>query len=148
MVVLFKRDERYRMKITVLLVAASSLLLPITVTAQELSAPSELDSGAIVYARIKANRVGINTDTLDQVSLRIRNDSTTSGVHVVDHIRHAVIGGFFGTLGGAAIGAGVGAWADAHSSDGMIPATAILGIYGAIAGLAVGLITGAVWPVK
>lgn len=149
MVVLFRPDKRYRMKITFLLVAASSVLFPITVTGQASSgAPSATDSGAIVYARIKANRVGINTDTLDQVSLRIRNDSTSSGVHVVDHIRHAVIGGFFGTLGGAAIGAGVGAWADAHSSDGMIPATAILGIYGAIAGLAVGLITGAVWPVK
>jgi len=78
MVVLFRPDKRYRMKITFLLVAASSVLFPITVTGQASSgAPSATDSGAIVYARIKANRVGINTDTPDQVSLRIRNDSTS-----------------------------------------------------------------------
>jgi hypothetical protein len=137
------------MNMTLLLFAACSIILPDSMIAQEVSGGSTaVDSGTIAYVRISAHRIGINTDTLDQVPLRIRNDSTNSGVHVVDHIRHAVIGGFFGTLGGAAIGAGIGAWADAHSSDATVLATAVLGIYGAISGLAIGLITGAVWPVK
>ena len=150
MVVLFGRDECCRMKITFLLVAASLLLLPITVTGQASSgAPSAADSRTIDYIRTRANRVGINTDTLDAAPLRIRNDSAGSGVHVVDHTRHAVIGGFLGTLAGAALGGGYGAWIDAHpADDAMFSATILLGIYGAIAGLAVGLITGAVWPVK
>jgi hypothetical protein len=138
------------MRITFLLVAAFSLLPPIRVKGQELSgAPSAADSGTTDYIRRRANRVGMNTDTLDAAPLRIRNDSAGSGLHVDDHIRHAAIGGFFGTLAGAAIGGGYGAWIDAHpADDAMFSATILLGIYGAIAGLAVGLITGAVWPVK
>jgi hypothetical protein len=137
------------MRITLLLFAACTVMLQASMTGQELTnAPSATGSGTIANVRIKANRVGINSDTLGQVPLRIRSDSAGPGVHVVDHIRHAVIGGFWGGLGGAAIGAGIGAWADAHTNDGMIPATAILGIYGAIGGLALGLLTGAVWPVR
>jgi len=118
-------------------------------TAQELSgAALGADSGTIVYAKIRANRIGINHDTIDVVTPRIRSDSTGSGIHFVDHYRHAVIGGFFGALGGAAIGAGIGAVADARSDDGMIPATAILGIYGAIGGLVLGLLIGVAWPVR
>jgi hypothetical protein len=137
------------MNITLLLFAAPLFILPVTMTGQELTvAPSAADSRTIPYVRTRANRVGISTDTLDQVPLRIQNDSTGSGIHFVDHYRHAVIGGFFGALGGAAIGAGIGAVADARSEDGMIPATAILGIYGAIGGLVLGLLIGVAWPVK
>ena len=137
------------MSITLLLFAASLFVLPVTMTGQELiAAPSASDSRTIPYVRTKANRVGITTDTLDQVPLRIRNDSTGSGVHWADHYRHAVVGGFFGALGGAAIGAVIGAVADARSEDGMIPATAILGVYGAIGGLALGLLIGVAWPVR
>jgi hypothetical protein len=136
------------MNITLLLFAACSIILPASMTAQELSrAPLATDSGTIGYARTKANRVGITADTIEQ-PLRIRNDSADSGAHIIDRLRHTSIGGFWGTLGGAAIGAGIGAWADAHTNDGMIPATAILGIYGAIGGLALGLLSGAVWPVR
>jgi hypothetical protein len=137
------------MNITVLLFAASLFVLPVSVTAQELSGGSAApDSGTIAYARTKANRVGINTDTIDVVTPRTRSDSAASGIHFVDHYRHAVIGGFFGGLGGAAIGAAIGAVADARAEDGMIPATAILGIYGAIGGLVLGLLVGVAWPVK
>jgi hypothetical protein len=136
------------MKIT-LLFAACSIILPACMTAQELTgAPSATDSGTIAYARTRANRVGISTDTIDVVTPRARSDSAASGIHFVDHYRHAVIGGFFGGLGGAAIGAAIGAVADARSEDGMIPATAILGIYGAIGGLVLGLLIGVAWPVK
>jgi hypothetical protein len=149
MVVRSRRDECYCMNFILLVVAVCMLIGPVTATGQELiGPPSVADSGTIAYVRIKANRIGISTDTIDVVTPRPRNDSTASGVHVVDHIRHTVIGGFFGALGGAAIGAGIGAVADARSNDGMIPATAVLGIYGAIGGLAIGLITGAVWPVR
>jgi hypothetical protein len=137
------------MNFTLLLFAAGAIILPESITAQELSArPTAVDSGTIAHVRIKANRIGINSDTIDVVTPRIRTDSTGSGIHFVDHYRHAVIGGFFGGLGGAAIGAAIGAVADARSEDGMIPATAILGIYGAIGGLVLGLLIGVAWPVK
>lgn len=137
------------MNITLGLFAASLLILPISLSGQELSGGSTaVYSGTIAYVTVKANRVGINTDTIDVVTPRARSDSAASGIHFVDHYRHAVIGGFFGGLGGAAIGAAIGAVADARSEDGMIPATAILGIYGAIGGLALGLLIGVAWPVK
>ena len=137
------------MNFILLLFAACSIFLPASVTAQELSgAPLATDSGTIVYAKISANRIGINSDTIDVVTPHIRSDSAGSGIHFADHYRHAVIGGFFGALGGAAIGAGIGAVADARSDDGMIPATAILGIYGAIGGLVLGLLIGVAWPVR
>ena len=137
------------MNFILLLFAACSIFLPASVTAQGLGgALAGADSGTIVYAKIRANRIGINNDTIDVVTPRIRSDSTGSGIHFVDHYRHAVIGGFFGALGGAAIGAGIGAVADARSEDGMIPATDILGIYGAIGGLVLGLLIGVAWPVK
>jgi hypothetical protein len=137
------------MHIPLVLFAACSIILPESITAQELSGSSTaVDSATIAYVRTKANRVGINTDTIDVVTPRARSDSAASGIHFVDHYRHAVIGGFFGGLGGAAIGAAIGAVADARSEDGMIPATAILGIYGAIGGLVLGLLIGVAWPVK
>jgi hypothetical protein len=137
------------MNITLLLFAACAIILPESVTAQELSGGSTaVDSGTIAYVRMKANRIGVDTDTIDVVTPHIRTDSAASGIHYADHYRHAVIGGFFGGLGGAAIGAAIGAVADARSEDGMIPATAILGIYGAIGGLVLGLLIGVAWPVK
>jgi hypothetical protein len=138
------------MNITLLLFACS-IILPASTTAQELSgAPTGADSGTIVYARISANRIGINTDTIDVSTPRIRSDSTESGIHFADHYRHAVIGGFFGALGGAVIGGAAGAWIDTHptTDDAMFSATALLGIYGAIGGLALGLLIGVAWPVK
>jgi hypothetical protein len=139
------------MNITILLFAACSLILPESMTAQELSGGSTaVDSGTIAYVRIKANRIGINTDTIDVVTPRARSDSAASGIHFVDHYRHAVIGGFFGALGGAAIGGAAGAWIDAHptTDDAMFSAAALLGIYGAIGGLALGLLIGVAWPVR
>jgi hypothetical protein len=137
------------MNITLLLFAACSIILPESMTAQELSgASTAVDSGTIAHVRIKANRIGINTDTIDVVTPRTRSDSATSGGHVVDHIRHAVIGGFWGGLGGAAIGAVAGAIADARAYEVMIPATAILAVVGGIGGLALGLLIGAAWPVR
>jgi len=118
-------------------------------TAQELSgAPSAADSGTIAYVRIKANRIGIDTDTIHVITPRARSDSAGSGVHVVDHIRHAVIGGFWGLIGGAAIGTGAGAIADARAEEVMIPATAIGAIFGGAGGLVLGLLIGVAWPVK
>jgi len=137
------------MNITLLLVAACTIVLPPSIIAQDLSGPrSATNSRTIASARIEANRVGINTDALDQVPLRFRGDSTESGVHFADHYRHAVIGGFFGAIGGAAIGAAAGAVADARAEEVMIPATAIGAIYGGIGGLALGLLIGVAWPVR
>ena len=139
------------MNINRLLIAASLLLPPVTVTGQELTGASVAgDSGTIAYARTKANRLGITTDTLEPGPLRVRDDSTGSGIHYADHYRHAVIGSFFGALGGAAIGGAAGAWIDAHptTDDAMFSATALLGIYSAIGGLVLGLLIGVAWPVK
>lgn len=64
------------MNITLPLFAVCSIIRPPALTAQELSgAPPATDSGTIAYVRIKANRAGIDTDTLDLTSLRVRNDS-------------------------------------------------------------------------
>jgi hypothetical protein len=138
------------MNISLMLLAVSSLFVPGIAAGQALTrvAPAT-DSNAISYSTIKANRAGVNSDQpLEEQSLRLRQDSTSS-LHIGDRIRHASIGGFVGTLAGAAIGGGYGAWIDAHPSDDqMISATILLGIYGAISGLAVGLLTGAVWPVN
>ena len=137
------------MNITILLFAACAIVPPEAVTAQELNvASTSVDSATIAYVRIKANRIGINTDTIDVVTPHARSDSAASGIHYADHYRHAVIGGFFGGLGGAAIGAGVGAIADARADEVMIPATAIGAIYGAIGGLVLGLLIGVAWPVR
>jgi hypothetical protein len=137
------------MNITLLLFAVCAIILPESVTAQELSGGSTaVDSGTIAYARTKANRVGIDTDTIDVLTPRARSDSAASGIHYADHYRHAVIGGFFGALGGAAIGAGVGAIADARADEVMIPATAIGAIYGGVGGLVLGLLIGVAWPVR
>lgn len=139
------------MNITLLLLAACPIILPESISAQELNGGSTaVDSGTITYVRIKANRIGVNTDTIDVVTPRIRTDSAGSGIHYADHYRHAVIGGFFGALGGAAIGGAAGAWIDAHptTDDAMFSATALLGIYGAIGGLVLGLLIGVAWPVK
>jgi hypothetical protein len=137
--------------IILLLFVACSIILPASMTAQDLSrSPARADSGTIVYAKIRTNRIGINSDTIDVATRRIQTDSTESGIHFADHYRHAVIGGFFGALGGAVIGGAAGAWIDAHptTDDAMLSATALLGIYGAIGGLALGLLIGVAWPVK
>jgi hypothetical protein len=138
------------MNITVVIFVACSIILPPGLTAQELTSAPSTDSGPIAYVKIKANRIGINSDTIDVVTPRIRSDSTGSGIHFADHYRHAVIGGFFGALGGAAIGGAAGAWIDAHptADDAMFSAAALLGIYGAIGGLALGLLIGVASPVK
>jgi hypothetical protein len=138
------------MNISLLLLAAPMFVLPVTMTGQERAAPSATDSRTIAYVRIKANRIGINTDTIDVVTPHARSDTVASGIHWADHYRHTVIGGFFGALGGAAIGGAVGAWSDAHptTDDVMFSAAALLGIYGAIGGLVLGLLIGVAWPVK
>jgi hypothetical protein len=137
------------MNIILLLFVVCTVILPPSITAQELSGPlSATDPGTIAYVRIKANRIGINTDTIDVVTPRTRSDSAASGVHVVDHIRHAVIGGFWGFVGGAAIGAGAGAIADARAEEVMIPATAIGAVVGGVGGLVLGLLIGVAWPVR
>lgn len=139
------------MNIALMLLAVSSLVLPGVATGQDLTrvAPA-IDSIPIAYSTIKANRVGISSDRpLGEEPLRIRNDTAGSTSHVGARVEHAVIGGVAGTLAGAVIGGGYGAWIDAHNTDdAMISATIFLGIVGAIAGLAVGLLAGATWPVK
>jgi hypothetical protein len=139
------------MNIALMLLAAPSLVLPGIATGQELArAATSIDSIPITYTTITANRAGMSSDrSPDEARLRTRNDSTRPSNHVGAHVQHAIVGGFLGTLAGAAIGGGAGAWIDAHpTNDAMFSATILLGIYGAIAGLVVGMLTGAIWPVK
>jgi hypothetical protein len=105
------------------------------------------DSASRILALTKANRAGIVgpvTPTLDTATPhRARADRVT------DRIVHTLVGGFLGTVGGGAAGAAIGAYIDRrhHGDDEMIPGAVILGVFGAIGGLATGLIVGLLWPV-
>jgi hypothetical protein len=107
------------------------------------------DSPPIVYATIEADRAGMSDRDSGGPQTPAPPDSAKSGAHVGAHITHALVGGILGSLSGLAIGAAVGGWIDAHSNgENMMPAFMLLGTGGAIGGLAIGLLVGAVWPVK
>lgn len=140
------------MKISLLVFIACFLIAPAAAIGQELTpVPSAHDSVSITYSAIRANRVGIGLDqSFEREPLRIRDDSTSGSRHVGTHVKHAVVGGLIGTLLGVAIGAGAGAMIDAHdtSGDNMFPASVFLGVGGGIAGLSIGLLVGALRPVR
>ena len=140
----------YSMKIALLVLAALLLILPAIASGQALTGVTPVtDSAPITYATIKANRAGISADKMLEASPLVRNDTVGSSHRVATRVKHVVVGGLLGILAGAAIGGGAGYWIDTRpNNDGMIPATYFLGIYGAIGGLVVGLITGAVLPVR
>ena len=106
------------------------------------------DSTFSVLARTNANRAGIAVP-ITSSSNRATPDRTRAD-RVTDRIVHTLIGGFLGTVGGGGIGAAVGAYIDRRhqGGDGMIPGAIVLGVLGAIAGLATGLIVGVLWPVR
>jgi hypothetical protein len=137
------------MNFALLVLAASSLIVPATATGQALTAlVSVTDSGSSAFATFKANRAGISANRTLEASPLVRND-TVGSTHRGTRADHVVVGGALGILVGAAIGGGAGYWFDTRpNNDGMIPATYILGIYGAVGGLVLGLFTGLVWPVK
>jgi hypothetical protein len=139
------------MKTTLSLLAAASLIVPQAARGQVLTPVTPArDSVAIVYAVIRADRAGINTEiSKDGQQPRIRLDSATLKSHAGARIAHGLIGGLIGTPAGLVIGGGIGAEIDSHGTgDATVFATPILAIYGGIAGLAAGLLIGAVWPVR
>ena len=138
------------MKCSLMLVALC-LIAPAVVTGQGLAPATSIpESGPAPYVTIAANRAGIAVgNPLSSESAGVKLDSLGPEGPVGAHIRHTIVGGFLGALAGVAIGAGSGAWIDAHSSgDATFPASLVFGVYGGIAGLTVGLLTGAFWPVK
>jgi hypothetical protein len=126
-----------------------SCLIPAVAWSQSMQISGEIpDSASLILAVTKANRAGI------AVPLTSSSDTTTAdrtrADRVTDRIVHTLVGGFLGTVGGGAAGAEIGAYIDSHhrgDGDAMIPGAVILGIYGAISGLALGLIVGLLWPV-
>ena len=138
------------MKRSIAVLFAFSCLAPEVVSSQSIGVPERetADSGSLVLALTKANRAGIAvpvTPSLDTVT-----PGRTRADRVTDRIVHTLVGGFLGTVGGGGIGAAVGAYIDRRhqGDDGMIPGAIVLGVLGAIAGLATGLIVGVLWPVR
>lgn len=108
-------------------------------------------SGPLIFALAATNRAGMSSEELKNGQYPIvRSESDTSQVHIATHLVHALVGTVTGTLGGAVLGAAIGYMIDIHSrgGDAIIPATYVLGLYGAIGGAAVGLVVGALWPTK
>jgi hypothetical protein len=139
------------MKIALLMFSASVFVLPFLAGAQSPSVSSHPVDSAAVFAFVKTKRAGISAEELRNGQRVIaRSEADTSHFNIGAHVGHALVGTIFGTLGGAVLGAGIGYYIDTHdrSGDIMIPATAILGVYGAIGGAAVGLLVGAFWPTK
>ena len=138
------------MKRSIAVLLAFSCLAPAAASSQSVGfLGMELsDSTFSVLARTNANRAGIAVP-ITSSSNRATPDRTRAD-RVTDRIVHTLIGGFLGTVGGGGIGAAVGAYIDRRhqGGDGMIPGAIVLGVLGAIAGLATGLIVGVLWPVR
>jgi hypothetical protein len=138
------------MKSALIILTASSLIIPRIAPGQTpVSISARRDSLPIVYATIEADRAGMSDRDSGRWQTPAPPDSAKSGAHVGAHIMHALVGGVLCSLSGLAIGAAVGGVMDAHSNgENMFPAFMLLGAGGAIGGLAIGLLVGAVWPVK
>ena len=137
------------MNITLPVLVASVLIVSQTIHGQALTSVTEIaDSAPSAYATIKANRAGISEDKPLEAALLVPSDTARSRRRGA-RVKNVLVGGAVGILAGAAIGGSAGYWIDTRpNNDGMIPATAILGVYGAIGGLVLGLFTGLVWPVR
>jgi hypothetical protein len=105
------------------------------------------DSASLVS--LKANRVGITASRgeLSTRTMSARAESSSRHSKVGTRVAHSFLGGGLGLLGGAGVGALVGAIIDRRpADDAMIPASAILAMYGSIAGFFAGVVIGALWP--
>jgi hypothetical protein len=135
------------MKIVLALLITSVVAVSRTAFGQTSTDGSVGRDSLAVYATIKTNRAGINPEAFAGPRLHFDHDSVASPRR--SRGEHVLIGGFIGVLTGLAIGGGVGLWIDTHpSGDAMIPATPLLGGFGAVVGLVTGLLAGAIWPVK
>jgi hypothetical protein len=137
------------MKILLLILSASAFVQPILAGAQSLNIDLQAtDSVPPIYALVKTHRAGISSEQLQNRQGKItRADPDTSGAGA--RVFHALNGAIFGTLGGAAVGGVIGMVIDSHpAEDAMIPATPLLAGFGAIVGLVIGTVVGAVWPTK
>ena len=137
------------MKIGLLTLSAFAFAVPRIAVAQSSTPVSRMtDSAPAVFAQARANRAGISSEQLKKGQRQAaRSNADTSHVNVGAHLANAFLGTVFGGLGGAALGAVVGAAIDScGSGEVMIPASIIFGYLGAIVGAAVGLIVGAFWP--
>jgi hypothetical protein len=139
------------MKITLRLLTAISLVVPEFASGQTpIPVTRASDSIPIAYTGLKANRAGISSGyNSEEQHLQIQRDSGARNIHVGARIQHGLVGALVGTLAGLVIGGGIGAAIDSKPrGDAMFPATPFLAAYGGIAGLAGGLLVGAVWPVR
>jgi len=135
------------MKIVLALLVTSVVAVSRTATGQTLTDGSVSRDSLSVYATIKTNRAGVNPEAFVGPPLRFDHDSVTPPRR--SRGEHVLIGGLIGALTGLAIGGGIGLWIDTHpADDAMIPATPLLGSFGAAVGLVTGLLVGAIWPVK
>ncbi|GAC1411567.1 MAG: hypothetical protein NVSMB53_07370 [Gemmatimonadaceae bacterium] len=135
------------MKIALALLITSAVAVSRTATSQTLTDDSLSRDTLTVYATIKTNRAGINPRAFVRPLPRLDHDSVAPPGR--SRVEHVLIGGFIGALTGLAISGGIGLWIDTHpSGDAMIPATPLLGTFGAAVGLVSGLLVGTIWPVK
>lgn len=140
------------MKTMLATLTALAFSLPVVAKAQSLSPDAPpADSAQLIFALSRTDRAGMSSEELKSGQYPIvRSGADTSHTDIDARIVHAVVGTVTGGLGGAVVGAAIGFYIDRHSKggDAFIPATALLGVYGAIGGAAVGLVVGALWPTK
>ncbi len=136
---------------TMLAFLTASLLFSSAALAQSVAtlAPPA-DSAPFVLGLTRSSVVGFAPErAMDSQRLRADPDSARPSLRLQTRLGHSLAGGFIGGIVGAALGAGVGGIVQARdtSGDAMVSAVMILGIYGAIGGTGLGLITGFLWPV-
>jgi hypothetical protein len=130
------------------LVIVVALFVAVGVAAQS-PAPDLAKPHIASLVSLNANRVGI-TASRGELSTRTmsnRADSSSRRSKVGTRVAHSFLGGGLGLLAGAGVGALVGAIIDRRpADDAMVPASAIMAMYGAIGGFFAGVVIGALWP--
>jgi len=138
------------MKSLLAFLAAPLLISNIALSQSVATVPSLSDSAPVILALTRSHVVGFTTKrAVDSQRLRADPDSARPSLHLPTRLGHSLPGGFIGGLAGAVLGAAVGGIVQARDTSGeaMVSAVMIFGLYGAIGGTGVGLITGFLWPV-
>jgi hypothetical protein len=131
------------------LVIAVAFFIAVDVAAGQAVAPDLAKPRIASLVSLNANRVGITPSRGEPSTRAMSSRADTSSRHskVGTRIAHSFLGGGLGLLAGAGVGALAGAIIDRRpADDAMVPASAIMAMYGAITGFFAGVVIGGLWP--